>query len=432
MEKMVATIATAAFLSTAFSSTALASSYTVQKGDTLFSIAKKHGTTVDQLKQLNGLTSNQIYVNQKLQISSTETAAQDTAAPQPASATPAPAPTPAPAANAASASYTVVAGDTLSKIAFQHGMTLADLRSLNGISGDLIYSGQVLKVSASSTSAGTSSSAPASAAAASGSTYTVAAGDTLIKIANRYGISLAELKSWNGISGSLIHPGQVLSVGGPGSSANTSAPAATAPTQSSSTTTNAGTSEYVIKSGDTLGTIALQVGLNVAQLKALNGLTSDLIFPGQTLKISGSASANVQPVTNNNQGTKPSVVETSNPTIAQVLQHATKLIGTPYVFGGQTPAGFDCSGFIYYVFNQAGESITRLSAAGYYDRSFDVSSPQVGDLVFFKDTYIKGISHLGIYIGNNEFIHAGSDGVDITSLDNVYWKKHFDSFKRFY
>lgn len=425
MEKMVATLATAAFLSTAFSSTALASSYTVQKGDTLFSIAKKHGTTVDQLKQLNGLTSNQIYVNQKLQIASTETAATDTAV-TPAASTPAPAP--APAVNTASASYTVAAGDTLSKIAFQHGITLAELRALNGISGDLIYSGQVLKVPAGSASTGTS--APSSAPAASGSTYTVAAGDTLIKIANRYGVSLAELKSWNGISGSLIHPGQVLSVGG--SSPSVSAPPVAAPTHSSSTPTNAGTSEYVIKSGDTLAKIALQVGLNVTQLKALNGLSSDLIFPGQTLKISGTASANVQPVTNNNQDKQTSVAETANPTIAQVLQHATKLIGTPYVFGGKTPAGFDCSGFIYYVFNQAGESITRLSAAGYYDRSFDVSSPQVGDLVFFKDTYIKGISHLGIYLGNNEFIHAGSNGVDITSLDNVYWKKHFDSFKRFY
>jgi len=428
MEKMVATIATAAVLSTAFSSTALAGSYTVQKGETLFSIAKKHGTTVDNLKQLNGLTSNQIYVNQSLKVpDSGQAGTTVTAAP---AAVAAPASAPAPAPSSSGAAYTVVSGDTLSKIANRFGISLTDLRAWNGISGDLIYAGQTLKVSASgSTPAAVTATAPASGSG-SGGTYTVVSGDTLIKIANRYGISLGELQSWNGISGSLIYPGQVLNVGG-GSSVST--PVANTPTASVPTTNNAGTSEYVIKSGDTLGKIALQVGLNISQLKALNGLSSDLIFAGQTLKVSGTASADVVPVSNSTQGSLGSVAETTNnPTIAEVLNHAKKLIGVPYVFGGQTPAGFDCSGFIYYVFNQAGESITRLSAAGYYDRSFEVSSPQVGDLVFFKDTYIKGISHLGIYIGNGEFIHAGSDGVDISSVSNVYWKSHFDSYKRFY
>ncbi|WP_338450137.1 LysM peptidoglycan-binding domain-containing protein [Niallia oryzisoli] len=422
MEKMVATIATAAVLSSTFASTALASTYTVQQGDTLFNIAKKHGTTVSNLKQLNGLSSDNIYVNQTLKVADTGEQVQATA---PA----APAPAPVTSSASAAASYTVVSGDTLSKIAYRSGISLTDLRAMNGISGDLIYAGQTLKVPAGgSTSAANPSAAPA--VAASGSTYTVVSGDTLIKIANRYGISLAELQSWNGISGSLIYPGQVLKVSG-GSVAST--PVVTEPTNAVPTTNNASGSVYVIKSGDTLGKIALQTGLNVSQLKALNGLTSDLIFPGQTLKISGTASTSVTPVTNNTQGgTQTSVVEASTPTIAEVLNHAKKLIGVPYVFGGQTPAGFDCSGFIYYVFNQAGESISRLSAAGYYDRAFEVSSPQVGDLVFFKDTYIKGISHLGIYIGNGEFIHAGSDGVDISSVNNVYWKSHFDSYKRFY
>lgn len=418
MEKMVATIATAAVLSSTFASTALASTYTVQQGDTLFNIAKKHGTTVSNLKQLNGLTSDNIYVNQTLKVA--DTGEQATA--------PAPEAAPVQVTASAAASYTVVAGDTLSKIAYRYGISLTELRSMNGISGDLIYAGQTLKVPAGGSASAANPSSPA--VAASGSTYTVVSGDTLIKIANRYGISLSELQSWNGISGSLIYPGQVLKVAG-GSSV--SAPAASEPTNAVPTTNNASGSVYVIQSGDTLGKIALQTGLNVTQLKALNGLTSDLIFPGQTLKISGSPSTTVTPVSNNTQGgTAGTVVEASNPTIAEVLDHAKKLIGVPYVFGGQTPAGFDCSGFIYYVFNQAGESISRLSAAGYYDRAFEVSSPQVGDLVFFKDTYIKGISHLGIYIGNGEFIHAGSDGVDISSVNNVYWKSHFDSYKRFY
>ncbi|WP_084786569.1 C40 family peptidase [Bacillus tuaregi] len=468
MEKMVATIATAAVLSTAFSSTALASSYTVQQGDTLFSIAKKHGTTVDQLKQWNGLESDQIFTNQKLKVAaetgaaveapavavpsvgvSAPASAQATAVAEaaPAQATalaetaPAQAGTEAvsttvtTAATGSGTTYTVVKGDTLSAIAYRHGLSLSNLRSWNGLSGDLIYPGQVLKVAANGSvapsSPGNTSGQGTGTSAASSSTYTVAAGDTLMKIANRYGISLAELQSWNGISGHLIYPGQVLKVAeAGGGTANISNPG-TAPT--APTTGNAGGSEYVIKSGDTLGKIALQVGLNISQLKSLNGLTSDLIFPGQKLKISSTGGAvTTPPASNVNTGAGTNPIQVNNPTVAQVLDHAKKLVGVPYVYGGKTPAGFDCSGFIYYVFNQAGESISRLSAAGYYDRSFEVSSPQVGDLVFFKDTYIKGISHLGIYIGNGEFIHASSDGVDISSVDNVYWKGHFDSYKRFY
>ena len=94
--------------------------------------------------------------------------------------------------------------------------------------------------------------------------------------------------------------------------------------------------------------------------------------------------------------------------------------------------GFDCSGFIYYVYNQAGVSIPRTNAKGFDARSYEVSKPQVGDLVFFKNTYTAGISHVGIYIGNNQFLHAGGDRVQVTSLSDSYWSKHFDSFKRLY
>src|SRR5699024_6244898 len=83
-------------------------------------------------------------------------------------------------------------------------------------------------------------------------------------------------------------------------------------------------------------------------------------------------------------------------------------IGTPYKWAGSTPGGFDCSGFIHYAYSNAGKSGARTSTAGYFDRSFYVNTPQVGDLVFFSGTYKAGISHMGIYIGNNQFIHAGT------------------------
>ena len=105
-------------------------------------------------------------------------------------------------------------------------------------------------------------------------------------------------------------------------------------------------------------------------------------------------------------------------------------MGAPYVYGGQSPAGFDCSGFIYYVLKQSGSNLPRYSSSGYYDRTFYVDSPQPGDLVFFEGTYKPGISHMGIYLGNNQFIHAGEKGVMISNLSG-YWQDHFASFKKF-
>ena len=103
-----------------------------------------------------------------------------------------------------------------------------------------------------------------------------------------------------------------------------------------------------------------------------------------------------------------------------------------YVWGGQTTSGFDCSGFIHYVYNKAGVSMTRTNSIGYFSRSFYVDNPQPGDLVFFKNTYQAGISHLGVYLGNGNFIHAGSSGIAVNNVNDTYWKSKFDSYKRFY
>ena len=116
-------------------------------------------------------------------------------------------------------------------------------------------------------------------------------------------------------------------------------------------------------------------------------------------------------------------------TSSQLINNAKALIGTPYKFGGSTKSGFDCSGFVQYVFNQSGKSISR-STLTQFAESTKVTTPQAGDLVFFAGTYRAGISHVGIYIGNNQFIHAGGSKTEIVSMNNSYWKKHFHSYKR--
>ncbi|MCQ6274655.1 LysM peptidoglycan-binding domain-containing protein [Bacillus sp. V3B] len=334
--------------------------------------------------------------------------------------------------------HKVQKGDTLSQLAKKYNTTVNHLKKWNQLSSDRIFISQTLTVTnpedestppSSTTSTDITTVTPITQVATATTvtkTYKVVSGDTLIGIANKHGISLTELRSWNSIEGHLIYPGQVFHVSKP--SNTSSQPAITTP----SLTENATATEYVIKSGDTLSKIGSTYGLTVQQLKSYNNLTSDLIFPGQKLKLKAQAGS-----TQVSSSKQLNVVQTSapaevSPAITSVVNVAKGLVGTPYVWGGTTTAGFDCSGFIYYVFNQAGKSMSRYSSQGYYDRSFDVSNPQVGDLVFFENTYKQGISHLGVYLGNNQFVHAGSDGVEVNTLDNSYWGKHFESFKRFY
>ena len=87
--------------------------------------------------------------------------------------------------------------------------------------------------------------------------------------------------------------------------------------------------------------------------------------------------------------------------------------------------GFDCSGFIYFIHSQAGLDITRKGSDNYFTETLQIAEPVPGDLVFFQNTYKEGISHMGIYLGENEFMHAGSKGVEIASLDLAYWKDRF-------
>src|SRR5699024_10438153 len=99
--------------------------------------------------------------------------------------------------------------------------------------------------------------------------------------------------------------------------------------------------------------------------------------------------------------------------VNKLINTAKDQLGTDYLWGGSTTSGFDCSGFIYYAYKNAGMDIKRYSSDGYYNRSYYVNTPKLGDLVFFEGTYKTGISHVGIYIGNDEFIHASSKGVVI-------------------
>ncbi|PWA08396.1 endopeptidase SpoIID/LytB [Pueribacillus theae] len=128
-------------------------------------------------------------------------------------------------------------------------------------------------------------------------------------------------------------------------------------------------------------------------------------------------------------GKDTEAVKGSSFNVMNLVADASAYIGVPYVWGGTTPKGFDCSGFIQYVFKKQNVNLPR-TVSQMWNAGKDVSKPQVGDIVFYE-TYNKGPSHAGIYIGNNKFIQAGtSTGVTITDMNNSYWKPRYLGVKR--
>lgn len=116
---------------------------------------------------------------------------------------------------------------------------------------------------------------------------------------------------------------------------------------------------------------------------------------------------------------------------AAITSLARQYLGVPYVWGGTSPAGFDCSGFVYYIFGRCGVALPRAADGQFYG-GIPVDRPQPGDLVFFS-TYEQGPSHVGIYLGGGEFIHASSGAgcVTITPLADPFYRARYLGARRY-
>ena len=293
-------------------------------------------------------------------------------------------------------------------------------------------------------------------------TYTVKPGDTLSKIAAEHKITIEQLKLWNNLTSDQIFVGQQLNVTHILNKKKGNLLASTKKESMLVRPTNGAiqkeeikpidtdTIHYVVVKGDTLMKIAANYNTTVSALKEWNKLSSDLIFVGQKLVIKKTIITNLEPEIDyeqsiviktdqqieNQLNNEVIVIEApsdqGNTLYENVLQLASSLKGIPYLFGGNTPTGFDCSGFINFVYSNSGMKIERKSSLDYFlTDTTKIENPVPGDVVFFKNTYIAGISHMGIYLGNGQFIHAGSKGIEVTSLSQTYWEERFVAFKRF-
>jgi cell wall-associated NlpC family hydrolase len=380
---------------------------------------------------------------------------------------------------AAAQSYIVQPGDTLWGIALRHGVSVDALQSANRLPNpDALRLGQRLIIPGRTSSG---SSAPAAASRPAARSHVVQNGDTLWGIAAQYHVTVDAIIAANQLPNpNALRLGQRLIIPGRGASPQVVAQAAPRTAATPSYTW------HTVQSGDTLWTIASRYRTTVNALITLNALRNpDALQLGQRLKVPGSAPVvrrAPKPVAQTPKpaaqtpkpaaqapkpaAQPPAVTQKAPPALRPVppmrvfpstaiasarllprsaipsrgekwasalQQTAVRVLGVRYRWGGITPRGFDCSGFIGYVLNRVGVQVPRTTFAMFATgRPVSRSQLQVGDVVFFQ-TVSRGPSHAGIYIGNNLFMHSSSGigRVSITSLDYRYYKARYYGARRF-
>ncbi len=399
--------------------------YTVRRGDTLGQLALEFGVSQSELKKANGLKNSDLRAGQVLMVPGTEVTVEtkeETVIKESVIKEPAP-------EHASEVyikkRYVVKSGDTLGNIAESFGVTVEEIKKASALKKDTINNGDILLI-------------PVPQEKVTQSKYTVAKGDTLSKIGKKFGVSVRELKRANGLSSDTVRAGMRLSI--PGLSSAGSGESETESVAASSLPRG----EYVVKKGDTLGRIARRYDVTIKELKKENNIKGNSIRAGQVLYIPGYERQETEyrvvtekPAVHESNGqynyTDPEV-ENGRFSKESIIQVAKKYLGAPYKFGGNDLAtGIDCSGYVKKIFSRFNVYLPRTARDIYYSSGFKVSKKKLdtGDLVFFT-TYAKYPSHVGIYIGNDEFIHASSASrkVTIDSINKQYYKKRYIGAKR--
>lgn len=406
----------------------------VAKGDTIGRIALKHGVSQSELRNANGLKSSNIRIGQVLKVPG-PVKKDVVAVAEPAVTATETVQARAPEETASSdvyikKRYVVREGDTLSGIATSFGVTVDEIKKASALKSDQIGKGNILLI-------------PVPQEKVTSSRYTVVRGDTLGKIGGKFGVSVRELKKANGLRGDTVRVGMKLNI--PGITQAPAEPALEVGTKVIATASPK--RQYVVEKGDTLASVAAKYNITITALKTENNIQGSTITAGQALNIPtipGQETAyvavadksTIQSNGNASAAGKASDDEVRNGRFSKesIIQVAKKYLGAPYKFGGNDfITGIDCSGYVKKVFGRFNVNLPRTARDIYYrsGQSVKKSELDTGDLVFFT-TYAKYPSHVGIYIGNDEFIHASSASrkVTIDSINKQYYRKRYIGAKR--
>ncbi len=432
--------------------------YTVQSGDSLWAIAQKFNTSVDHLKQLNGLTSNLIYVGQTLK-------ADGQASAQPAkAATPAPAKTVAqPVQQQAPVAKASVASSTQKAAPVQQPSVQSTVKSTPAVQSTVK---QTPVASSVSSAAPASSATQAQPATSSVATSKVAPAVSSSQAPVSSSASSASVSSSSASQQTVASSSS--SQTSVASSVSSAAPASSVSSQSSSKqpVIAANHTTATVKSGDSLYAIAQEYGVSVASLREANPNLGNSLTVGQSLIVNNptknpaaasSSSQQAQASSASSQQQAPQARTANNQQAAQsnnnqqqnnnnqvaqassqaqqssttrtgsgnnVVSYAESFIGVPYVYGGTTPSGFDCSGFVQYVYNHFGKSLPRTTTQQENcGTQIPVSQAQPGDLYFWGN---KGSAyHVAICVGNGEYIAAPEPGQSVSIGSTQYFQPSF-------
>lgn len=332
-------------------------------------------------------------------------------------------------ASALADSYTVVKNDTLWGLSKKYGVSVSDLKKANGISGHLIYVGQKLQIPTKSTKATKTAktSTSTSTVDTTSTTHTVVKGDTLWSLAKKYGVSVSTLMKANNLSSSTILIGQSLNLragmtayGVNGVTTGSSSTAASTNTASSTSTTASSQAPKAKKSTtNTSSNSNTSTNANTqSQSTASNSSastttnTNTAASNANTTSSTNTAASSSQAVSQAPTASTSTATTTASASASAITSYALTFLGVPYVWGGTTPSGFDCSGFVQYVYSHFGINLGRTTYTQQYaGTKISVASAQAGDLYFWGS--YGSAYHVAIALGGGQYVMAPAPGQNV-------------------
>lgn len=326
-------------------------------------------------------------------------------------------------ASALADSYTVVKNDTLWGLSKKYGVSVSDLKKANGVSGHLIYVGQKLQIPTKSTKATKTAkiSTSTSTVDTTSTTHTVVKGDTLWSLAKKYGVSVSTLMKANNLSSSTILIGQSLNLragmttygvnGVTTSSSSTAASTNTASSQApkakKSTTTNTSSNSNTSTSANTQ---SQSTASNSSASTTTN--TNTAASNANTTSSTNTAASSSQAVSQAPTASTSTATTTASASASTITSYALTFLGVPYVWGGTTPSGFDCSGLVQYVYSHFGINLGRTTYTQQYaGTKISVASAQAGDLYFWGS--YGSAYHVAIALGGGQYVMAPAPGQNV-------------------